>query len=160
MSTKAQKPVPEGMNTVTTQLFFSGNCKQAIEFYKKAFNATLVGNVAYGPDGKSVIHAMMKFGDTNIMLSDSMPGSKESGPKDFVTASLWMYVDDCDAIYKQALSSGCTVYHEMMDAFWGDRAGDVRDPYGHVWGIASQKYILTPEELAKGQEEWMASLQH
>ena len=158
MPTKAPKPVPDGMNTVTTQLMFNGNCKQAIEFYKKAFNASLMGDIAYGPDGNSVMHALIKIGDTNLMMADSWPGTFTTGPNGQVTAYLFMYVEDCDAIYNQALSAGCTVLNEMMDAFWGDRMGNVKDPFGHCWGIASSKWILTKEEVARGQEEWMRSM--
>ncbi len=156
MPTRALKPVPDGMNTVTTHLFYNGNCRQAIEFYKKAFNATLVGNIADSPDG-SVMHAMIRIGDTNIMMADATPGSfgAPSGP---VSAYLMMYTDQCDAIYNQAVSSGCSVIYEMMDAFWGDRLGTIRDPYGHCWSIASHTWDLTPQEIAKGQEEWLKSM--
>ena len=158
MPTKATKPVPEGMNTVTTQLIFNGNCKQAVDFYKKAFNASLVGNIAYGPDGKSVMHAMIKIGDTNMMLMDAMPDGAGTGPNGPVTASLYMYVNDCDALFNQAVSAGCSVIFPMMDAFWGDRSGNVKDPFGHVWGISTYKWVMTPEEMARGQEEWMKSM--
>jgi len=158
MPTKAPQPVPEGMNSVTTQLIFNGNCKEAIDFYKKAFNATLLGDVAYGPDGKSIIHSMIKIGDTNLMLMDAMPGGVSTGPKGPVTAGLYMYVSDCDKIFNQAVSAGCTVVHPMMDAFWGDRSGMVRDPFGHVWSVSTFKWVMTPEEIAKGQEEWMKSM--
>jgi uncharacterized glyoxalase superfamily protein PhnB len=146
------------MSTVTTQLFYNGNCKQAIDFYKKAFDATVVGNIAYAPDGNSVMHAMIRIGDTHLMMSDAFPESYESGPESHVNASLFMYVEDCDTVYVKAVEAGCRVIHEMMDAFWGDRMGNVKDPYGHYWGIASYKWILTPEEIAKGQEEWMKTL--
>jgi PhnB protein len=92
------------------------------------------------------------------MVADGMPGSYAAGPKDHVTASLFFYVDDCDVVYSKALTEGCTVIYEMMDAFWGDRMGTVKDPYGHVWAIASQKWILSREETAKNQEEWLKSM--
>lgn len=160
MPEKAPKPVPEGMNTLTTQLLFNGNCQQAIEFYKRAFNALLVGEIAYGPDGKSVMHAMLRFGDSNLILCDAFPGGWEKGPTDHVTASVYMYVNDCDEVFKQAVSAGCSVTFDMMDTFWGDRMGNLKDPYGHSWGIASQKWIMSREEVAKGQEEWMKTLAH
>lgn len=67
--------VPAGMHTMTSQLFFNGNCKEAIEYYKKAFGAEIVGEAALSPDGQSIWHAMMKIGDYNMMVNDSMPGS-------------------------------------------------------------------------------------
>lgn len=158
MAVRAPKQVPDGMSTVTTQLFFNGNCRQAIDFYKRAFDASVVGNIAFAPDGNTVMHAMIRIGDTNLMMSDAFPEGFGAGPVKHVNASLFMYVDDCDAVYNQAVGEGCTVVHEMMDTFWGDRMGNIKDPFGHYWGIASYKWILTPEEIAKGQEDWMKTI--
>lgn len=158
MPTRSTKPVPEGMNTITTQLWFNGNCKEAIDYYIKTFDAKQIGDIAWGPDGKSVMHAMLKIGDSNLMLSDAWPGSWETGPKDNATSGLFLYVEDCDAVYKKAVESGCEVVNEMMDAFWGDRMGKVKDPYGHCWGIASNIWIMTPEEITRGQEEWLKTV--
>lgn len=158
MPTKAQNPIPEGMNSLTTQLWFNGNCREAVDFYQKAFNAIPVGNIAYGPDSKSVIHAMLKIGDTNIMLADAMPGGWETGPEENATSGMYLYVPDCDKIYNQAISAGCKVSVEMMDAFWGDRMGKVIDPFGHSWSIATFKWKLSPEEIKKAQDDWMKSV--
>ena len=158
MSKKADKPIPEGMNTATVQLWFNGNCIQAVDFYKRAFNAKQIGEIAKGPDGNTVMHAMIKIGDSNIMLADVWPGRYESGPKGTATASIYLYVEDCDKLYNQAKKAGCEVVDEMMDAFWGDRTGTVKDPYGHCWSIATLKWMFTPEEMAKGQEDWMKSM--
>lgn len=73
---------------------------------------------------------------------------------------MWVYVDDCDALYRRAIDAGCTVVNEIMDAFWGDRMGKIKDPFGHCWMIASQKYVLTPEEMQQRQDEWLKSLPH
>lgn len=156
MAVRAPKPVPEGMNTITTQLFFNGNCRQAIEFYKKAFNALVVGNIAYTPDGRKVMHAMIRIGDTNLMMSDA--GSQFTEAPDNLKFSMFMYVDNCDAVFNQAVVGGCEVIHEMMDTFWGDRMGNIKDPFGHYWTIASSKWILSPEEIARGQEEFMKTI--
>ncbi len=75
MAEKSKSMVPAGMHTMTSQLFFNGNCKEAIEYYKKAFGAEIVGEAALSPDGQSIWHAMMKIGDYNMMVNDSMPGS-------------------------------------------------------------------------------------
>ena len=158
MPVKVTNPVPEDMGTVTTHLLFNGNCRQAIEFYKKTFNASLVGEIMDGPGGKTVMHALIKIGNTPIMVADAMPGSWQKGPADHTTASLFMYVDDCDAVYNKALAGGCKVEHPMMDTFWGDRMGNIIDPFGHAWAIASHRWDLTPGEIAKGQEEWMKGM--
>ena len=158
MPVKVTNPVPEDMGTVTTHLLFNGNCRQAIEFYKKTFNASLVGEIMDGPGGKTVMHALIRIGNTPIMVADAMPGSWQKGPADHTTASLFMYVDDCDAVYNKALAGGCKVEHPMMDTFWGDRMGNIIDPFGHAWAIASHRWDLTPGEIAKGQEEWMKGM--
>jgi PhnB protein len=155
MPVKAPKPVPEGMNAVTIQLFYKGNCKEAIDFYKKAFNASVVGNIANTPDGK-IMQAMIKIGDTNLMMSDTFSDSPDHNGQ--LMASLFMYVENCDDVYNQAVKTGCVVIQEMTDAFWGDRLGNIRDPFGHYWTIASYKWQLTPEEVARGQEEWVKSI--
>ena len=97
MPEKAPQPVPEGMHTVTIHLWFDGNCKDAIDFYQKAFGAELVGPPVPTPDGKGIMHAMLKLGDSNIMMADANPGQWEQGPKDNATAGMW-----CDI--KQAVA--------------------------------------------------------
>ncbi len=158
MPEKAPKPVPEGMHTVTVNLWFNGNCQEAIDFYQKAFSAELAAPVVPAPDGKGIMHAMLKLGDSNIMMADVRPGQWEQGPKESATASMWCYVEDCDALYSQAVNAGCEVVEPMMDAFWGDRNGKVKDPFGHCWGIASHKWILTEDEMQERLQEWLKSI--
>jgi PhnB protein len=158
MPVKSSKPVPDDMNTVTVHLLFNGDCRQAIKFYQKVFNASVTGEIMSGFDGNSVMHAQIKIGDTNLMVADGMPNSWAAGPKDRVTATMFLYVDDCDRVYNKVLEEGGSVIQEMMDAFWGDRMGSVKDPFGHVWGIATKKWDLTPDEMAKAQQEWMKSM--
>lgn len=159
MPENAPRPIPEGMNTLTTHLWFNGNCNEAIEFYQKALGAELEAPAITGPDGKGVMHAMLKIGNSHIMMADAFPGSWEKGPEEAATAGLWVYVDDCDAVYDQAVNAGCKVEIEMMDAFWGDRMGKVRDPFGHCWAIASHKWMLTPEEMRERQEAWLKTVE-
>jgi uncharacterized glyoxalase superfamily protein PhnB len=158
MPVKAAKHVPDGMNTVTTQLYFNGNCKQAIEFYKRAFGASVIGNIAYSSDESAIVKATILIGDTHLFLSDAWPDSFASDPNSHVSASLFIYVGNCDVMYNQAVTAGCRIINEMTDAFWGDRIGNVKDPFGHYWSIASYKWILTEEEILKNQEEWMKAL--
>jgi uncharacterized glyoxalase superfamily protein PhnB len=158
MPKNAPKPVPEGMNTVTSHLWFNGNCKEAIEFYKKALGAESPLPAVESPDGKSILHAMLKLGDTNIMMADAWPGQWEQGPKESATTGMFVYVDDCDALYNRAIDAGFEVVDKMMDAFWGDRMGKVKDPFGHCWAIATHKLILTPEEMEERQKEWFKNL--
>jgi uncharacterized glyoxalase superfamily protein PhnB len=154
MPTKATTPVPQGMNTVTPYLVFTGNCSQALEFYQKALGAQLTYQADKTPDGK-VMHAMLKIGDSNIMLSDTwQPREKATG----LNSNLWLYVEDADLFFNRAVDAGCTVSMKMEDAFWGDRLGQVQDPFGHTWNFATRKWILTPEEMKKPVEKWLNSV--
>lgn len=153
MPTKATSPIPEGMNTVTTYLVFTGNCGKALELYPKAFGATLPFPPEKSPDGK-IMHAMIKIGDSNIMLSDTFNDPKDATG---LKSNLWLYVKDCDDLFKKAVAAGCTVTMPMEDVFWGDRLGQVKDPFGHTWNIASQKMILTPQEMKEAVANWMKS---
>ncbi len=92
------------------------------------------------------------------MMADAWPRSWEKGPESSATAGLWVYVKDCDALYERASMAGCEVLMSMMDAFWGDRMGKVKDPYGHCWAIATHKWDLTPEEMKQRQEKWLSQL--
>src|SRR5688572_1789470 len=113
MANHTTSPVPAGMHTMTVQLFFNGNCKEAIEFYKKAFNAELQEPPVLSPDGKHIWHAVAKIGDTIFMLNDALPGSYEQGPGRWSTAGVWLYVDNCDKWYDNALKSGAVSLMEM-----------------------------------------------
>ena len=151
---KATNPVPKGHHTVTPSLTLD-NAAQAIDWYKKALGAE-ESTRAVGPDGK-IMHAEIRIGDSPIMLMDAMMGMK--GPKGFggSPASLWLYVADCDTLFKRAVAAGGKVTQngEMIDQFWGDRSGTFTDPYGYTWSIATHKEDLTPQEMTQRQDEFM-----
>src|SRR5712672_397594 len=100
---KAKKPVPEGFHTVTPQLILD-NAAQTIDWYKKAIGAEEVWR-ATGHDGK-ILHADLKFGNSHIMANDAMGGGK--GPKALGGSpmSLWVYVDNADALFNRAVAAG------------------------------------------------------
>lgn len=158
MPRPASQPVPDGMNTITTHLFFNANCGQAMEFYQKAFGAELAAPVAHGPDGKSVMHALMKLGNSHVMMADAWPGQWEQSPKGSTTASLFVYVENCDQLFERALKAGCESIFPMADMFWGDRMGKLKDPFGHCWAVATHKWEMTPDEVSQGQKEWLKSM--
>lgn len=158
MPKPAPRSVPEGMSTITVHLWFNGNCSQAIEFYQKAFGAELAGPVAHAPGGKGVMHAMVKLGNSHVMMADAWPGAWEKAPQSSATAGLFVYVDDCDKLFDRATKAGCETIFPMADMFWGDRMGKVKDPYGHCWAIATHKWLMTPEEMKQGQDEWIKSM--
>jgi len=153
---KAKSAVPEGLHTVTPQLTLD-NAAQAIDWYKKALGADEVSR-AVGPDGK-ILHAEVRIGNSRIFLNDAMMGGK--GPKAIggSPASLWIYVEDCDALFNRAVAAGAQVLGgpmgQMQDQFWGDRAGSITDPQGYMWTIATRKEDLSPEEMKQRQAEWM-----
>jgi PhnB protein len=152
---KAAKPVPEGYHTITPQLTLD-NAAQTIEWYKKAFGATELSRSA-APDGK-IMHAEIKIGDSRIMVNDTMPGYK--GPKGFggSPTSLWLYVDDSDALFNRAVSAGAEVQMPLDNQFWGDRGGAVADPEGYTWWISTRKEDVTPEEMRRRAEEFFKQM--
>jgi PhnB protein len=155
---KAKRAIPEGHHTVTPQLTLDDAAK-AIDWYKKALGAEEVTR-ALGPDGK-IMHAELRIGDSPIMMNDVMGGGK--GPKAIGGSpmSLWIYVEDCDALFNRAVAAGAQVPQgpmgQMADQFWGDRCGTIFDPHGYQWTIATHKEDLTPEEINRRMDAFMKS---
>ncbi|MCC6978990.1 MAG: VOC family protein [Candidatus Melainabacteria bacterium] len=153
MSTKAD-PIPKGYHTITPTLTCK-NTLQAIEFYTKAFGAEK-RDVSMSPDGKKVMHAEMKIGDSIFMLNDEFPemGCKAPSSLGGSGASMWLYVDNVDTWFERATKSGAKTIMPVTDMFWGDRFGQVEDADGHRWSLATHIKDLTKEEIEKGQQEW------
>jgi len=153
---KAKRAIPEGHHTVTPQLTLD-HAADAIDWYKKALGAQEVAR-AVGPDGK-IMHAEVRIGDSLIMMNDAMMGGK--GPKAIggSPASLWVYVDDCDALFNRAVAAGAQVagggMGQLTDQFWGDRSGTFIDPHGYKWTIATHKEDLTQQEMEQRQAAFM-----
>jgi len=150
--------VREGYQTVTPALTVR-NGAEAIEFYKKAFGAEEIMRVP-GPDGKSIMHAEIRVGTSRIMLGDEAPSMGCLAP---VTlggpgGSLYVYVPDVDAAFKQAVAAGAKALMPVTDMFYGDRFGQVEDPSGHRWGLATHVEDMAPEEMARRQREFFASM--
>ncbi len=143
---EAVKPIPEGFHTVTPQLLCR-NATQALEFYKNAFGAE-IRSVAKDDHGR-VMHADFKIGDSIVMLSDEFPEHHALSPLSLgdTTVSLHIYTPDADAAFSKAVQAGAKATMPIMDAFWGDRYGQVVDPYGHKWAIATRKRVPTDEEI-------------
>jgi uncharacterized glyoxalase superfamily protein PhnB len=148
------KPIPDGFHTATPGLCVLDAAK-AIEFYKKAFGAVELMRLN-GPDGK-ITHAEIKIGDSIVFISDEYPAMPNScrAPQTLkgVSSALYLYVQDVDAVFAQAVKAGGKVNMPLTDMFWGDRYGQVQDPYGHIWGLATHKEDLTPEQMQKRREE-------
>ena len=152
---KAKSPIPEGHHTVTPQLTLD-NAAQGIDWYKKALGAQEVTR-AVGPDGK-IMHAELRIGDSLVMMNDAMGGGKGAKAMGGSPASLWVYVEDCDALFNRAVDAGAQVapgpMGQLADQFWGDRSGTFTDPQGYRWTIATHKEDLTSEEIEQRQAEF------
>jgi PhnB protein len=138
-------PIPPGFHSVTPALIIRG-AAGAIEFYKKAFGAKENGRMA-GPDGK-IMHADLQIGDSHIMMCDEFPQCARS-PQTLggTSVGLYVYVNDVDATFKQAVAAGAKVIQPVVDQFWGDRWCSLEDPYGHGWQIATHKENVPPDEM-------------
>jgi PhnB protein len=143
--------IPEGMHTVTPHLTCAG-AAQAIEFYKKAFNAAETARMA-GPNGK-LMHAAVRIGDSTVMLVDEMPEYGALGPKALkgTPVTVHLYVEDADAFVKRAAEAGAKVIMPVADMFWGDRYGQIEDPFGHRWSVATHVRDMSPEEMRKAMQ--------
>jgi len=151
----AKNSVPEGFHTVTPHLIFD-NAAQAIDWYKKGLGAEEKSR-AIGPDGK-ILHAELQIGNSRIMLNDAMGGGKSAQAFGGSPISLWIYVQDCDALFNRAVTAGARVapgpMGQLADQFWGDRSGTFTDPYGYQWTIATRKEDLSREEMDRRAQEF------
>ncbi len=141
------KPIPEGYHSVTPYLIVKGAAK-AIDYYKKVFGATEIMRMP-GPNG-TVGHAELKIGDSIIMLADEQQGNFRS-PEGLggSPVSLMVYVEDVDKTFKQAISSGAKETRAVQDQFYGDRSGNLVDPFGHVWTVATHKEDVSAAEMQR-----------
>jgi uncharacterized glyoxalase superfamily protein PhnB len=141
------KSTPRNTQSITAHLVVREAAK-AIDFYQRAFGAE-VNNRMDDPSGK-VMHAELTIGNSRIMLADEYPGMGNPAPgKEGSPVVLNLYSDDVDALWKRATGAGATVTMPLEDMFWGDRYGQVRDPFGHAWALGQHKEDVSPEEMRK-----------
>jgi PhnB protein len=147
MSTSNVQPIPQGMHTITPHLVCDG-AADAIEFYKRAFGAEEIFRMP-GPDGK-LGHAMLRLGDSMLMLADEFPQWESRGPLALkgTPVTLHLAVPDVDQAFERALQAGAQVRMPLADMFWGDRYGILEDPFGHRWAMATHVRDVAPEEMA------------
>ena len=151
--TKTQiKPIPDGMHTVTPHLICAG-AADAIEFYKNAFNAVELGRMP-GPEGK-LLHALIRIGDSAVMLADECPHWGGFGPKTLKGSpvTIHLYVENVDAFVARAVSAGAKVTMPLEDTFWGDRYGKLEDPFGHHWSVATHIRNVSPDEMQQAVQK-------
>jgi PhnB protein len=140
------KAIPAGHHTVAPYLAIKDAAK-ALEFYKKAFGATESYKLLL-PDGR-LGHGEIRLGDSLIMLSDEFPeyGGKAPQALGGSPVSIHLYVEDVDAFFKRALAAGAKARKPVTDQFYGDRSGQLEDPFGHLWWVATHKEDISPEEM-------------
>lgn len=155
-TTSAVRAIPEGYHTVTPSLVVQ-NAAEAIEFYKRAFGAEELSRMS-SPDGQQIWHAEIEIGDSRVMLNDEFPDMGARGPQSIggTPVSLHLYVEDADAWFRRAIDAGATVSMPLEDTFWGDRYGQVTDPFGHQWALATHKEDVSEEELRRRAETMAA----
>ena len=153
----AVQPIPDGYHSLQIYLAVE-DASKAIDFYKQAFGAEETIRMP-GPDG-SVAHAELQIGDSKLMLSDPFPQSSVRPPAERggPTASVFMYVDDADALFEQAERAGAKVETPLENMFWGDRFGTLSDPFGHVWSVATHVEDVPEDELAERAKTAMAEM--
>ena len=149
----ALTPIPQGFRSVTPHMIIK-NAAQAMDFYCQAFGAVEIARLEV-PGMGLLAHGLLQVGDSFIMVADEFP--PEFGAPDALspttakgtTMTLHIYTDDVDGMYRRAVEAGCETVFEPMDAFWGDRYGVVRDPYGHHWGLATHIKDMSASEIAE-----------
>ena len=151
------KPIPEGYHTLTP-FFTVRDAVRAIEFYKQAFGAQERG-VMKGPDGK-VMHAELKIGDSIVMLADEFPEFGSLAPESGAGTSmgLHIYVNNVDEAFDRAVQAGAKVEMPVVDQFWGDRYGRLKDPFGHKWSIATHVKDMSADEMKHSMDEAMEKM--
>ncbi len=150
----AVKPIPDGYGGAIPDLAVRGAAR-AIEFYKQAFDAEERYRFA-APDG-TVLHADLLVGGRHVMLADEMPQMGSRGPEALggTPVQLMLYVEDVDAVFERALAAGADEVRAVRDEFWGDRAGTLKDPFGHLWMVATHVEDVPPDELRRRGEEML-----
>lgn len=149
--------IPQGYHSLTPYLVLN-EASRAIEFYKQAFGAKEISRMG-GPGGK-IGHAELKIGDSMVMLSDEMPGTGNRSPKSLggSPVSMFLYVENVDSVFDQAVKAGAKADMPPQDMFWGDRFGKLTDPFGHSWALATHIEDVAPADMEKRAQAAMAQM--
>lgn len=147
-------PIPTGMRSITPYLVING-ASEALEFYKKAFGAKELEK-SPRPDGK-LMHASMRIGDSIVMMADEFPGTTMKAPASAgaTTVAIHIYSKNVDKLWQQAIDAGAKVSMPLDNQFWGERYGQVQDPFGHQWSL-SQRIKMSPKEMKEKEQQAMA----
>src|SRR5262249_15533491 len=137
---KSTKPIPEGLHSLTPQIV-AKDAARALEIYQRAFGAEVQGKM-FGPDGKTLMHSHVRIGDSILFVA-------EAGFAPASASNIFLYVPDVDAVAAKATQAGFKTLAPVADMFWGDRWGQVQDPFGNVWQIATHVEDVSPEEMQR-----------
>jgi PhnB protein len=149
-------PIPQGYHSITPYLVIQG-AAQAIDYYKKVFGATEV--VRMDAPGGKIAHAELQIGDSRFMLADENPnmgqGYSSATTIGASPVSLYLYMPDVDRVLERAVAAGAKILKPVQDQFYGDRSGFIKDPFGHLWGIATHVEDVSPEEMKERMKKAM-----
>jgi PhnB protein len=149
------KPIPDGYRTITPCIVVE-NGLEALAFYERAFGAEVVRKLVMGD---KLMHSELRIGDSLVNVNDPFPEFGTDAPKadEPLPASLLLYTEDVDALYDRAIAAGATELNRPADQFHGDRAGSLKDPYGHRWALATHTEDMSEEEMQRRTEEVMGA---
>ncbi len=152
------KPIPEGFHSVTPMCVVK-DARKAIEFYKRAFGAEELFAMP-GPDGRGVMHAEVRIGDSIIMMGEENPqeACKSAETMGGSPVSFYIYVGNADAAFRRALEAGAESRMPVEEMFWGDRVGTVKDPFGYSWMLATHTKDLTAQEIRQGAQAFFTRM--
>jgi PhnB protein len=150
----ATKHIPNGYHTATPYLILK-DAARGLEFYKSVFDAKEIMRMPT-PSGR-IAHAEIRIGDSHIMLADEVPAMGYHAPQSLggTPVFLMIYVDDVDAVFAHAVAAGALIERPVQNQFYGDRSGTVKDPFGHVWTIATHIEDVSPEEMSRRSQDYM-----
>ena len=152
------KPIPDGYRSVTPSVMYKDTLK-AIDFYKKAFGAKMLG-IFPSPDGQGVMHATIQIGDSIVMMADEVKGPMRKSAESMggSPANFWIYTENADTFFNKAVQAGAVSVMPVADMFWGDRMGALQDPFGYIWNVATHTRDMTDSQVKKEAEAFFASM--
>lgn len=152
---KKVMPIPKGYHAVTPYLIVDQG-KAALEYYQNAFGAKV--QFAMEIEAGKITHAEFSIGDSKVMLGEACEEMGAHDPKHYKGSpvGIHLYVKDVDAVVEKAVKAGGSLTQEVRTQFYGDRSGEVKDPFGHFWHIATHVEDVKPAELKKRAAEFYA----
>jgi uncharacterized glyoxalase superfamily protein PhnB len=142
-------PIPDGVPQLTPHIVVK-DAARAIELYGRALGARQLYRCT-SPDGSRVLFAELMLGEARVFVVDEMPEQGALGPaaRGGTSVALHLFVEDVDGVVARAAQAGMSVEIPLADCFWGERYALLKDPFGHLWGLASRREDLSPSEIQR-----------